>query len=429
VRCDAQRAGFRALRLVKPGCRFDCIRASSLRGHTREEDAGRASFTRCDRDARFACRDPGAGCAGRDRARRRQGRRFQQLSCGDTITTDATLHHNLVNCPNNGIIIGADNVTLDLSYHTIDGDGTPAAGCGPQEDCDLGLASIGHDGVTVTHGRVREFAIGVAVASEVGKTRHNRVLDISSSKNHFFGIGIFSAARSVVRNSSGSSNPPPEGDGMGLFGAHHVRILHSSFRHNALPGIHLADSSHNLIKGTCSHAMPPESCWNTPIAIGCDATASFETVPPSSLPRHGKRDRPKPHLERRGRHRDREGTPQPGRPQRHCRPSQGRGLPRTRSTFDRRPRQRCPPKLRQGKRRGRVPDQGGDRHSRLKRNIAKRAGDDGFDIESRSTKLTRNEARRNGDLGVEAVRGVVDGGGNKASGNGDLRQCANIVCR
>ena len=90
----------------------------------------------------------------------------QQLSCGDTITTDATLHHNLINCPNNGILIGADNVTLDLNYHRIDGDGAfPAAGCGPQDDCDLGVASIGHDGVTVMHGSVREFAIGVAVAS------------------------------------------------------------------------------------------------------------------------------------------------------------------------------------------------------------------------------------------------------------------------
>ena len=45
----------------------------------------------------------------------------QPLSCGDTITTDATLHHNLVNCPNNGILIGANGVTLDLNSHTIDG--------------------------------------------------------------------------------------------------------------------------------------------------------------------------------------------------------------------------------------------------------------------------------------------------------------------
>ena len=36
-----------------------------------------------------------------------------EVSCGDTITTDTTLDHNLVNCPNNGIVIGADDITLD----------------------------------------------------------------------------------------------------------------------------------------------------------------------------------------------------------------------------------------------------------------------------------------------------------------------------
>ena len=81
-----------------------------------------------------------------------------EVGCGDTITTDTTLHHNLVNCPNNGIVIGADNVTLDLNYHTIDGDGTPAAGCDPQtEFCDTGIVNFGHDGVTVMHGSLREF--------------------------------------------------------------------------------------------------------------------------------------------------------------------------------------------------------------------------------------------------------------------------------
>jgi hypothetical protein len=68
-------------------------------------------------------------------------------------------------------------------------------------------------------------------------------------------------------------------------------------------------------------------------------------------------------------------------------------------------------------------------HSLLKHNIARGAGDDGFDVESRSTTLTRNRAVRNGDLGIEAVRGVIDGGGNEASANGDPRQCTNVVCR
>ena len=51
------------------------------------------------------------------------------VSCGDTITTDTTLDSDLVNCPNNGIVIGADNITLDLNGHTIDGDGRRVDSC------------------------------------------------------------------------------------------------------------------------------------------------------------------------------------------------------------------------------------------------------------------------------------------------------------
>ena len=47
------------------------------------------------------------------------------LECGDTITADTTLDRDLTNCPSNGIIIGADDITLDLNGHTISGDGKP----------------------------------------------------------------------------------------------------------------------------------------------------------------------------------------------------------------------------------------------------------------------------------------------------------------
>ena len=104
----------------------------------------------------------------------------RQPKCGDTITADMTLHRNLVNCPNNGIVIGADNITLDLNYHTIDGDGRSTHGCNPDtEFCDVGVANFGHDGVTVVHGSLRQFGGGV----DFGDVRHNRLLDISASRN------------------------------------------------------------------------------------------------------------------------------------------------------------------------------------------------------------------------------------------------------
>ena len=40
--------------------------------------------------------------------------RASQVSCGDTISSDTKLKNDLTNCPGNGIVIGADNITLDL---------------------------------------------------------------------------------------------------------------------------------------------------------------------------------------------------------------------------------------------------------------------------------------------------------------------------
>jgi hypothetical protein len=64
----------------------------------------------------------------------------------------------------------------------------------------------------------------------------------------------------------------------------------------------------------------------------------------------------------------------------------------------------------------------------LRRNHVFGAGDDGFDVQSRTTKLSRNRAVGNADLGIEAVRGLIDGGGNRASGNGNPLECTNVFC-
>lgn len=167
------------------------------------------------------------------------------VGCGDTITADTTLDSDLMDCPDNGIVIGADNIALDLNGHTVAGNGEPVKKCPKDEFCDVGLLNDGHDGATVRNGSVRDFGIGVFV----GRARRNRVLGISSSRNRLFGIVVGDSARSLVRDSSGSGNLAPDGDGMGLFGSHDLRILNNSFRRNAQLGIHVVDSTDNLTKG------------------------------------------------------------------------------------------------------------------------------------------------------------------------------------
>jgi hypothetical protein len=167
-----------------------------------------------------------------------------QPKCGETITADTTLHKDLVDCPNNGIVIGADGITLDLNGQLIDGDGTPTSGCDSgKEFCDTGIVNEGHDGVTVMHGSIRQFGGGVTLFA----VRQNRVQGISTSGNHFNGIQLFNASQSLVRDSSGRG--PNEEIGLGLFSSHQVRLVHNSFRDTALGGIVVSGGTHNLVEG------------------------------------------------------------------------------------------------------------------------------------------------------------------------------------
>jgi len=355
-----------------------------------------------------------------------------QPKCGDTITTDVTLHHNLVNCPNNGLIIGADNITLNLNYHTIRGDGRPAGGCDPQTDfCDTGIVNFGHDGVTVIHGSLRGFDSG---ANFFGPLRHNRLLDISS-RNRVVGISLFRASRSLIQDSSGNhvSSGPDAFAGLGVFNSDHVRVLHNSIRHNATDhGMFMADTNDSVIKGNRFSRNGGEGLLiegsdhnrisrNRLVRNGAGITlgsgsGSHNVIKQNHVfrGRDGIRiekghdnlvaDNVVSHARRAG---IRLGILHPFLGGAH---NTVRG------------------NLVKGSRVDGFLVNAKDNHSVLKRNTARGAGDDGFDIQSRTATLTKNRARRNGDLGIAAVRGVIDGGGNEASGNGDARQCTYVAC-
>src|SRR5688572_20040784 len=66
------------------------------------------------------------------------------VKCGDTITADTTLDGDLLECPNNGIVIGGDDITVDLNGHTVAGDGKEFEQCAENEFCDMGVLNDGH---------------------------------------------------------------------------------------------------------------------------------------------------------------------------------------------------------------------------------------------------------------------------------------------
>ena len=361
------------------------------------------------------------------------------VGCGAEITTDTTLDSDLIDCPNNGIVIGADDVTLDLNGHTIDGDGTPAAGCDPEREfCDIGVLNDGHDGVTIVHGSVRQFDVGIVV----GRASHNHLLDVSSARNGSIGIVLFDATRSLVRNSSGNGSIAHNtGAGLGLFSSHHVRVLNSSFRHNGDMGIAVDSASGNLIKGNLlarnkhfgivvrgqaadrNQVKRNRAVRNRKIGVYIEGSRN---VIARNRISHSSRN------EARGIEVD--GGNHNLIARNYIRDTEGRGIS---LDFSRDPEvSGGPPVVGNVVRRNRIRRAGKDgvhvnpgaKRTLLQRNHAFGAKDDGIDIKNPKTKLTRNEARRNGDLGIEAVPGVIDGGGNRASGNGDRRQCVHVKC-
>jgi hypothetical protein len=79
------------------------------------------------------------------------GASAQALACGAVVTADVRLTTSLTDCAD-GLVIGADGITVDLGGHVIAGLGSETG---------TGIEAVGRTGVTVRNGRIRGFAVGV----------------------------------------------------------------------------------------------------------------------------------------------------------------------------------------------------------------------------------------------------------------------------
>ncbi len=127
------------------------------------------------------------------------------LACGQTITQSTVLENDLAGCTNNGIVIGADNITLDLNGHTVAG--TAASGDKG------GVVLVGRTGVAVRNGTVRSFDVGVVIEGGSGNTVEgvNAVDNIS-----FEGMGTVNRG----------------GDGIAILSSKNNRLVHNNTVNN-----------------------------------------------------------------------------------------------------------------------------------------------------------------------------------------------------
>ena len=383
----------------------------------------------------------------------------RQLRCGATITTDTKLFSDLVNCPSNGLVIGADNVTLDLNGHTVDGDGMPLEPCPEGDTCDVGVDNLaGYDGLTIVGGTVRQFGVGVFVA---GGAADNRLHRLAVADNTDFGIIAVESTDSEIAHTSMSDNGTSglmlvdsrnalvaqntvsgsHGFGIFLAGADDSRIQHNRLdgndhgiaafegssrnilRHNAVSHSgasaidiggdgatanrvehnRVSDNGDGIVVGDAPDTLISNNLVTGtglfPFTDGGGFGIILDGTDRTTVDRNTVTGGPGPAIF----------VTQLEQPT----PAEDNVISRNHVTNT----------LSDG-----ILIVTGATGTWLVRNIASGNGDDGIDVDAPATTLTRNTANRNHDLGIEAVAGVTDGGGNHAAGNGNPAQCTNVTC-
>jgi parallel beta-helix repeat protein len=317
------------------------------------------------------------------------------VACGDVITVDTTLDADLLNCPGDGLVIGADNVTLDLGGHTIDGDGVE----GLYKD---GIDNTaGHDGVTIRNGAVREF-YWMAVALIETANNHVQNLTLSGGRQGTLVLDGFGFLDSYsnriesnvflpggwIRMEGSNDNLITENSdaGMYLFASRGNRI-----ERNLVQGFQLYESDSNHLT---------QNDVNGGILVIND---SDENVIEKNLVSGG--------ITIGGSYRG-----EPGGSKRNS----VLGNDVHDSSYD--------GIFIQGPTDNPYYPSPGAIDTLVSGNTVAANSGDGIDVRAPGTTITENTANDNLRFGVRAVPGVIDGGGNTARGNGNSIQCLNVAC-
>jgi parallel beta-helix repeat protein len=81
----------------------------------------------------------------------------RKVQCGETITASLRLANSLLDCPGDGLVVGAAGITIDLGGHRIDG-------VVAQNSETVGIRNDpGFAGVTIRNGLVTQFHAGVSL--------------------------------------------------------------------------------------------------------------------------------------------------------------------------------------------------------------------------------------------------------------------------
>jgi parallel beta-helix repeat protein len=293
--------------------------------------------------------------------------RASHVNCGDVITQNVTLDSDLVDCPGNGLVIGAPHITVNLNGHVIDGDGV---------GFDSGIDNFaGHDQVTIRNGEIREFASGVVMAG----TKNSRLTNLTLASNGAGLALIFDSDNNHVERCDITGN------NTGVFlqsGSDGNTLSMNRIEDNVQSGLAIDASDDNRVQRNDINRNGGGGIF---VSGGSDRTKIEKNDLknnglPAGIAVDGGSDNAivKNDLEK---NQD--------------------GIFVSSSAVN----------------------------VLIEKNESNKNTFDGLDINTTSAEITMNVANKNGDLGIEAEPGVTDGGGNRARGNTNPLQCTGVTCK
>ncbi len=161
------------------------------------------------------------------------------LGCGAVVTQSTKLSNDIGPCPGEGIVIAANNITVDLNGHTISGN--PQAR-GSSDKIGVELRRV--TGVTLENGTVKGFDAGVALMGGSG----NSVRRITAQDN--VNYRIVTGRNSQPEDITPDVGPYCDfGDGITLFNSNNNRLENNvAFGNGPFAGISMVfDSNDNVV--------------------------------------------------------------------------------------------------------------------------------------------------------------------------------------
>jgi parallel beta-helix repeat protein len=168
------------------------------------------------------------------------------VACGEIITTSTRLANNLVDCPGDGLVIGADNITADLAGHSISGVNAPGS---------EGIADDAHGGVTVKHGTISNFFLnGIGLRAAPGSAVSHMTIRLIGAGGvegeTSAGVLVKDSPNTLVSKSTVSNDVSAfQSDGVDVLSSPEVVISGNRLTRNAWDGMFVLSSSGTRVVG------------------------------------------------------------------------------------------------------------------------------------------------------------------------------------